>query len=262
MQRSSVRPAARLALLAWAPRPANAISLGTLITLGGSIQAGDLLFSHFDATVSCSRAGVCGSTDLGSIWVGAIGDIASGIAFGHRAGSFAVQEGSRLKLSIAYQVAVSDPSALVINGGMTFFGATLVGGPDASGFAQLTETLSAPGGALVGQVTVGGTFEGPLISTFQGFDLSQPVPVAVIHKTITLEAFATPLGDPVVTLAGGSQQFTQVSAPEPSSLLVLAVGVAGAAGAERRRRRPTEPGHSLGRRNPRVRGGAHGAGPR
>src|ERR671925_651534 len=54
MQRSSVRPAARRALLAWAPRPANAISLGTLITRGGSIQAGDLLASHFDATVSCS----------------------------------------------------------------------------------------------------------------------------------------------------------------------------------------------------------------
>ena len=188
-----------------------AVDLATLIATNGSVVSPPLTYSGFGYTAT----GV-GATPASSISVSAAGTSL------FLDGFFSASPGAPGPLDSKISFTASSTAGISAVSLSALFGVT------GNGFASITEDIfTAPGGTMIGHAVI--TSGGP--STATAF-LNGIYSSVYIVKDIGYTALA----GGTASISGISQSFTVV--PEPASVVMMGLGVVGALGAVRLRRKP------------------------
>jgi len=196
------------------------LSAGTSSTgLQGSTQtvtSGDKVFSNF----SCSLSGPFGNaipTDCGQIQVNSSTDTAGNLGVLFSTGFNAITPPPNSFVDVLLNYTVTAPAALITDLHMTFNG-NVTG----TGSTNVTETVTAPGGGTVGQITV----QNPPPNLEAATNLTGgPYTTLNVRKDILVSSGSGP-GTANFSFVG--QYFSQV-VPEPASVALFGTILAGAA---------------------------------
>ena len=213
------------ALLAGSAGMANAAACGTssvadLLTSGFSCTQQDKIWSNFTtSTTGDALTTLQSATALFSLVIlGTVEQHTLTIQ-----GAFSTNPPPQpATYDVAYTITI-DPAALALNPNLSFFQAT--GGiltPAAGGTGSLTKTFVGNGGAIDGLTALA---VGPA-----SVNVPVPVPTTVINVEDVLFT-----GNSNVT--GFANTFSEITVPEPTTMMVLGVGLAGLGIARRRANR-------------------------
>lgn len=193
--------------------PSTLTSMAVLTNSGETLLVGDKLFSNFGISgYNASNISVEGIEEDG-------GDY--GIQF---QGGFIATNNSLMDVHLTYQVNVEDSGSLISGANLSFNGAVV--GPG-GGLAEVVESVYTNTGYLYGQMVVSTTETMSQLST--NMVISPPQPQLNIDKDV--EDIALTLS--YASISTINQSFAQV--PEPSTIILVGMGLLGVWGLRRRR---------------------------
>jgi len=202
--------------------------LQDLITTGGSLTVGNLVFSQFGYTANSGDAPLASNISVGQIppsGTDAFGNF--GIRFG--LAGFDTPNTTATDFLITYTVTA--PSALLRD--VHLVSNLSIAGTPAAGdhpFGNIVETVRATGNNQVAQITNSATPTSSNLSSLGTFNPAGPFTTIFVTKDVQL--FSTP--GAISTVSFIDQAFSQV--PEPGSLVLLGLGGLGLMGYTWRRR--------------------------
>jgi len=202
--------------------------LQDLITTGGSLTVGNLVFSQFGYTPNSGDAPLASNISVGQIppsGTDAFGN------FGIRFGLAGFDTPNTVATDFLITYTVTAPSALLRD--VHLVSNLSIAGTPAAGdnpFGNIVETVRTPTNQQVAQITNSAT---PTSSTLSSLATFNPVgPYTTIFVTKDVQLFSTP--GAISTVSFIDQAFSQV--PEPGSLMLLGLGGLGLMGYTWRRR--------------------------
>jgi len=189
-------------------------SLQDLITGGGSLTVGNLVFSQFGYTPASGEAPVASNISVGQIppaGTDAGGNF--GIRFGFAPAASDTPNGTPTDFLITYTVTA--PSALLRD--IHLVSNLSVAGTPAPGdtpFGHIVETINAANNPQIAQINNTVTATSSSLSSGATFNPAGPYTTLFVTKDV--ELFSTP--NAIVTVSSIDQSFSQV--PEPSAWLL------------------------------------------
>lgn len=199
----------------------DSVDLDTYVnTPGMGILVGDKLFNNFTFVQSDSTGTTNSFLPASAIMLSPLGGM---VGFGLQfSAPFFTAGGINKDFLIGYDVTVTNAPMLIHDIHLDYNGVFT-----GNGYSTVTETALDPANNVLGQVFVANP-PGPLSTNF---DLSTPQPTLHIKKDILLVGNITGShGQQTPSTAFISfidQQFSQVAIPEPSSMMLVATGLAG-----------------------------------
>jgi len=202
--------------------------LQDLITTGGSLTVGNLVFSQFGYTPNSGDAPLASNISVGQIPPAGTDSFGNfGIRFG--LAGFDTPNTTATDFLITYTVTA--PSALLRD--VHLLSNLSIAGTPAAGdspFGNIVETVRAAGNQQVAQLSNGVTATSSSLSSLATFSPEGPFTTIFVTKDVQL--FSTP--GAITTVSFIDQAFSQV--PEPGSLMLLGLGGLGLMGYTWRRR--------------------------
>jgi hypothetical protein len=183
---------------------------------GKGILVGDKLFRDFTYVTTDSTGLTNNLLPASSI---SLGPITGMVGFGLQLSApFFTAQNVQKDFLISYSVTVTNAPMLISDVHLDYNGAYV-----GNGFSIVTETVfdaGGIGGNLLGQIDVHNP--PPALST--NFFLNTPQQKLFIEKDIQLLSFSA---NDIATISFIDQTFSQVAIPEPSSMMLVASGLAG-----------------------------------